>query len=629
MPSNSSRHGFLKMLAVLLFLSLAWGETVASEDLSERPVARDGIIDLTDYSLGKSEFLPLNGEWLFLFDEFADPGQPFPRQRAHIVPVPDSWSNYPVGDGNAPIFGYASYYLELKLPESVIGEVALDVPNIGPGYTLYVNGQLVNKLGERGSSKSTSVPQYGPAVISLPEGAQSVELLFHMSNFRYHWAGIWYPVNLGFEETVQKHRNSTIQWGFFVAGVFAVIALFHFVFWLMRRNDWLSLTYVAVTLLALIRVVSTDETIILQLFPNMPFWLLMKLEYGAFYLLISASMLFMRLAFPAEVNRRLSSAIIALGAAGGLFVAVTPALWFVEFVGFYQLVSLLAISFFVHISIKAIKNKRDGAKFIVFGGTVFFGFILNDLLYARYLIDTGYFIDIGLCGFILSQSILINSRFAKTSALNKKLLGDVEKRNIALNDLTYNLESKVQQRTQELESAMEEIKTLALTDELTGLANRRAFLQVSQFEQSQAERYNGKFSIGLIDIDNFKSVNDTFGHDAGDEVLRSIARTIEEATRAQDKVARWGGEEFIILLTKTSMDSVREVLERVRRLVAETPVHVGNETIQPTITIGVAGSEEKATIDEIIQLADTRLYSGKNHGKNQVCLAADNVPTTY
>ena len=615
------------MLVVVFAVAFAWAASVVPATQAERPLAQDGVFDLTNYSLGESELLPLDGEWLFLLNEFANPEQAFPRQRAQAVLVPDTWSDYQVDGKNVSVFGYSSFYLKLMLPKSLPGKLALEIPNEGPGYALYVNGQLMKSVGEPGKSKKTSRPQHaGIVMVPLPDNAQSVELLFHISNFTYNWAGLWYSINLGFEKAIDQHRKSASQWAFFVAGVFAVTALFHLTFWFMRRDDWLSLTYVTVTLLALTRTVSTDETIILSLFPNMPFWLLMKLEYGSFYLLIAASMAFMRLAFPEETNRCLSRAIMTLGVAGGLLVILTPVLWYAQLVSFYQLLSILAMSLFVYIATTAIKNNRDGAKYIVVGAAIFFAFTLNDILYARAIITTGYLIDIGLCGMILSQSILINSRFVKTLALNKQLLSTVKKHNAALHDLTQSLESKVRQRTEELESAVEEIKALALTDELTGLANRRAFLQVSRYEQSQVERHGTDFSIGLIDIDDFKSVNDTFGHDAGDEVLRSVAITIKDATRAQDKVARWGGEEFIILLPKTSMENVMEVLERVRRRVAETPIYVGNETVQPTITIGAASSEERRTIDEVIQLADVRLYFGKSHGKNQVCLTADNGP---
>ncbi|MAM87234.1 MAG: hypothetical protein CME36_07995 [unclassified Hahellaceae] len=621
-------------LRILTLLMLAFTLTHASLSHasaaveSERPLAQAGIIDLTDYPLGTSELLPLDGEWLFLFGEFADPNEPFPHDRAHTVVVPDSWNFYELDGEAVPVMGYTSYYLKLELPESLTGKLGLRIPNEGPGYALYINGSLAKQIGVPGTTEASSTPQYGTASISLPEDAQTVELLFHVSNFSYNWAGLWYSVELGFADTVHQQRNADIYWDFFVAGIFCVTALFHLSFWLMRRNDWLSLAYVAVTVLALARTVSTGETIMLFLFPDLPFSILMKLEYGSFYALTAASMLFTKFAFPAETDPRAARLVVGLGCAGFLFVVFTPIVWFAELVTFYQLLSLVAILYFVYIAIKAIHNNRDGAKLIVFGWSTFFIFILNDILYAKLIIQTGYWLDIGLCVMILSQSILINSRFVNTSKQNKMLLRTVEKRNLALNDLTHNLELKVQQRTQELQTAMEEIETLAMTDELTGLSNRRAFLQLTHYEQSRVQRYPSLFCIGLIDIDNFKSVNDTFGHDVGDEVLKTVARTIRKATRPQDKVARWGGEEFIILFPKTSRDDVIHVAERVRRLIAETPVAVGEVAIQPTITMGVAGSEEKETIQELIQLADARLYYGKHHGKNRVCITVDDEPQT-
>ena len=125
-----------------------------------------------------------------------------------------------------------------------------------------------------------------------------------------------------------------------------------------------------------------------------------------------------------------------------------------------------------------------------------------------------------------------------------------------------------------------------------------------------------KFSIIISDIDNFKKFNDTFGHNAGDDVLKSVAISARKVIRDRDVYARYGGEEFLTLVNNSDKNSAYLVAERIRKAIEETKIHLEGEDRKITVTLGVASVDESDHISSLLELADQRLYEGKKRGKN-------------
>lgn len=161
----------------------------------------------------------------------------------------------------------------------------------------------------------------------------------------------------------------------------------------------------------------------------------------------------------------------------------------------------------------------------------------------------------------------------------------------------------------------------ATRDNLTGLLNREYFFEQLEQEIRKSERDRALFSVGIIDIDHFKNVNDTFGHQAGDRVLQSLASFLENSLRGADIVARYGGEEFVFILDDSGRENAAAVLDRVRLMIAETEMD-SQQHILITFSCGIADiSEVSGSADaagELISIADRRLYAAKNSGRNRV-----------
>ncbi len=166
---------------------------------------------------------------------------------------------------------------------------------------------------------------------------------------------------------------------------------------------------------------------------------------------------------------------------------------------------------------------------------------------------------------------------------------------------------------------------LATTDSLTGLTNRRVFMEELTKEAARSSRYHRNFSLLMVDIDHFKWVNDTHGHQSGDAVLRSMGGILKDQLRVVDLVARYGGEEFAILLPETDASGVKLVGDRLRRAIAQTPFLLPDgKEIELTVSIGIASFPLCARIpSELIKRADQALYVSKEAGRNQVHLYSD------
>jgi diguanylate cyclase (GGDEF)-like protein len=167
-------------------------------------------------------------------------------------------------------------------------------------------------------------------------------------------------------------------------------------------------------------------------------------------------------------------------------------------------------------------------------------------------------------------------------------------------------------------------KHLSETDEMTGLMNRRSFTEVIANEHIKSTRYNHAYSILMIDADGLKMINDEHGHEAGDKMITSLAKTLENCMRETDSLARHGGDEFIMLLPETSRSQAKDAAERIRKAVENTSFDMGGNLVKATVSIGVSSYPEDAdNAEDVLSKADSALYKSKREGRNQVCTAVD------
>jgi len=175
---------------------------------------------------------------------------------------------------------------------------------------------------------------------------------------------------------------------------------------------------------------------------------------------------------------------------------------------------------------------------------------------------------------------------------------------------------KIKQKETGLENQNERLSRLANVDPLTELLNRRSINQKLELSMQRKINLNVDFTVAIADIDNFKDLNDTRGHDCGDKVLKNIAEEIKRAVRDSDYVCRWGGEEILILFCGSGQEASGRVLERIRKNIEENGGMYQGSRIDVTMTFGVSSSEKYSSVKDIILKADENLYHGKKSGKN-------------
>jgi len=175
-------------------------------------------------------------------------------------------------------------------------------------------------------------------------------------------------------------------------------------------------------------------------------------------------------------------------------------------------------------------------------------------------------------------------------------------------------------RVGELETELRRLAEEVSTDQLTQVANRRGMLAAFDAEKSRLERAGGSLAVGLLDIDNFKRLNDELGHAAGDVALKSLAAVVSKTLRPSDVVARFGGEEFVVLLPDTAVDEGQQILTRLQRSLSGGLFMHENKPIFVTFSAGVTDYRAGEALELALERADQALYEAKRSGKNRTCI---------
>lgn len=180
-------------------------------------------------------------------------------------------------------------------------------------------------------------------------------------------------------------------------------------------------------------------------------------------------------------------------------------------------------------------------------------------------------------------------------------------------------EVKLRAMTESLSARSVTLEQAALTDGLTGMQNRRFFDDALREYLDEFGRIGKPVGLMILDLDHFKAVNDTHGHDVGDEVLRSVANCLQDFTRYHDVVARLGGEEFAVVVPNMGEEHLWKFAERIRKAIASLVIGTGNVSLKVTTSVGLAVWDGKESPDEFYRRADKRLYRAKQLGRNRVC----------
>ncbi len=604
--------------ARLFLISVLFG--IASAPVTaigvSRPQAEAGVIDLRGREFSHNQVFTLGGEWEFVFGSFVEPDV-VPRNRplppAYHVALPSTWSGFSYNGEPLPGTGFATYRLRVLLDEDIPERLAVIFPALETAYVLYVNGDVVAGAGTIGTNRDATVPLWKPVTVDFTVSrGDSLELLIHIANFEHARGGVAMMPRIGSVEAIRVFRERRAGIKLLTFGSLLMIALYHGAVFLMRRTEKGALYFALFSLVMAARSLVIDEHVILLFLPVLPWHLHIRLTYLTISLLVPVFLYYIVSLYPRETYPLANRALLAISIAYALVIVFGPPMVFSALLLPFQVVVIVAAIYCVVTLVLAwYRNRTDAALF--FGAfAVYLGFVVNDILYHRMIIDTAYLAPTGFLVFVFLQAVILARRYS----------------------LAYvRIEELFREKTK-LEGTTITLKSLTRLDALTSIANRRRLDEYLQQEWKRACRDETSLACVMIDIDHFKRYNDSKGHLAGDEVLRLIADTLSRSVhRPADLPVRYGGEEFAVLLPETDRAGAFALAEIIRAAVRNLaipgcgPEDGTGETRPVTVSLGCAAmvpTQDGEPLD-LIRRADIALYLAKQNGRDRVELFADDT----
>lgn len=527
------------------FFLLLFGTFSLFASARETPLAVQGVLDLSQWDLAEDGNIPLHGEWSFRWKEWADPGRElFPRDTFDYISLPSYWNKSDGGKESLPGHGYATYQLKIILPEPGL-KLSLNLKFILTSYTLFADGIKLHTNGKPGMSKETSSPNTRPQVVDIFPTGDTLLLTLHVSNYDLQEGGIFEDITLGEIGRIRQERESRLAFDLFIASGILVMAFYHIGIYLFIKDEKKSLYFSLFCFLMTLRGLVTGEMFLTQLFPAMPWGILLTLEYLTFYAGVPFFFLYLKNLYPDE-QHVLVTRLFLIGTSFFVMVILfTSPSVFNKTLIIYQIITLFFCGYALFIMGKAVYKKKQSSRILLFGFLILFTAFLNDILHSNEIIHTGFITPVGLLAFIFSQAMLILNR-------NAKAYLTVEQQKDELLE-THDLLVRSRQGT-----ILGLAKLAEYRDENTGLhlERMREYCRIIASQLSQKEAYRGYITDRYLD-DLYQSA---ILHDIGkvavpDSVLLKKGQLDKKEFEQIKKHTLIGGDALLSIESQTQMKS--------------------------------------------------------------------------
>jgi diguanylate cyclase (GGDEF)-like protein len=525
-----------------------------------------------------SGVIALDGPWRFHAGDGAFASPTFVDTAWKTVTVPDAWN----GRGATAPRGYAWYRARIERGRTPDQQIGLQVRAAGMAFEVYVDGVSLGGVGGL-------PPDYRPRTVipaTFPIPLSSDEPGVHVVAVRVYSAesgpafGPVFVAPLS-EFLAAQHRDDFYMLG--AAALFIGLAIYQAVFWARRREAAEHLYIFLFSAFLALYFVNWMPSVRLALSPLID-WFRLYLALSA--AAITALALGARYVFEVEPENVLARSAGALAILFGLLVPLSllvpdwsMARWTERFV--YNTGVVAAGAVLVGMAVAARRRDMEHARALFWGSVVLVGTVAHDVALSWGMLPRwgggGITVQYGAVAFVVSVAYTTAAKFADS-------------------------------------------QTTALYDRLTGLYRREVVMDALAREIRRAGRVHQPVAVVMTDIDRFKGVNDSIGHQGGDKVLAEVARRLADAGRAVDWLGRYGGDEFIAVLAATGAAGGVQAAERFRAAVAALPIETGRSVHSLTISAGVAsydGGEEWLTAEQLVGAADAGLYRAKEAGRNR------------
>ncbi len=578
------------------------------------PKPVNGVLDLSNWSLEKDGIVSLKGEWLFYFHQFLT-HEDFEKGvdvTPTLVEIPSTIKSMATDKPFEENNFYGTMRLVIKLPE---GSKAYGLRSdiILTSYKLYIDGELYGEVGKVGTGQENSVPYYNILTSYFHPQGNEVEIIYHTSDYTANDCTIAAP-KFGLADQIAGEAQLGLGRDLFLFGMLLIMGIYHFGLYIMRAKDRAPLCFGVFCLLFSLRMLLVGERF-LPSHLNLGFFVYGRMAYFSVFIGFAALCGFLYYALDGLFAKWFLKGSAALGALFGFIALWMPYTWADKLLMIYAVFGFILLGYALIRLIAGTLKKRPFANIVLLGFSFLGITLINDLVYQITLANTPSLIPLGVSVFTFTQAYTLSAKFSNAYTRAEHLSVENESILSELKLVNSNLEFLVQERTLDLQKALNEMEIMSKTDYLTKLPNRR--LVLSKIKELMKRKKN--FYIGLADVDHFKNINDRFGHTKGDEILVRLSSILSMAVGDSGFVGRWGGEEFLIVIEADQIEAMLDKANSIRKAAEEYRHEDIGENI--TLTIGLCKYQKNVTIETMIANADKALYQGKLAGRNQCMIA--------
>jgi diguanylate cyclase (GGDEF)-like protein len=524
---------------------------------------------------------------------------------------------------------FGTYMLRLNNLSRTFNEPAIRMRNVNDAWQAWWidesgQTQLLGASGKISKNYEAQQMRFKTSILQLPKNVNSGILVVYLSAQLYKRAGMYGAFEVREFELANKSLLSDLVSRVALIAIGLLVVFQNLLFYLSRPKERVLLLLAVFAFSVLVRAAVSTDYVYYLLGDPVYFDILLRLEYIAIVWPAVAAAHFFSCLYPAKFSTqavRLGYLIVFVVVT---FTVLMPLKQVVDHLFYYQ--GLLGIfSFYtIWLVVNSMVVKPYRSRLMIISSFALFGGVLNDVIAALSSSYNMYISEYTLFLFLFAQTQYHSLRFV--SALDMA------------EHLTNNLQQEVAQKTNELSIRNREledkadylklqhdrIKELSETDHLTGLYNRQTFDGYFELKFTEAIKQTENLSLIMLDIDNFKKINDSYGHQVGDECLQAVAKYLQKANlRKNDFVARYGGEELVIVLTNTNIKGAEDISQRICNGLSQIKCGAQQHSIIMTASFGVAELvyNQANSMTQLLKLADDALYQAKARGKNQVVKA--------
>lgn len=633
-----------KVISILCFLFIGILITLYYTSADRTPYFEKGRLDVADH-LSEEKVISLDGEWAFYWQMLLEPAD-FKSQKLPepaFINLPSTWGDM-VADRDKEYATYRLIMTNLKPNESY----GLIKKNIRVACKIFVNGQLVFQDGTPSNNPASEIMGNTPSLILFKPDSSSADIVIQVSDFGYYRGGIVESIRFGKILDVQHEYLQNVIFEAIVFSTLMVIGLILLILVIVfdefrKREPASYFLPVSVMSFAIINGLLSQRLLKL-LFYEMTTETQVRIEYVAVCLFFISLFISIYL-----MDRKLLSKVFVVILSGmysilGVMVIFIPLenQWIWPLIGGVTLLVLPIV--LVIILYRFIFNKGISIKFEEHILLIFIMLLTNIYNLDLILFTAGYRQDMklalisaamyGVIWFMLIafRVYIVNIKLIDTEGELQVALDELEVHRNEILAAYEHLEIEVMERTEDLSKANEQlrievelrqrneskIERLAFYDQLTDIPNRRFFYDHIESKILYSQEHDGKFALLFLDLDGFKAVNDSCGHDCGDRLLQMVADTLKNMIGPDDFVARLGGDEFVIILNQTNdIEFIKVFCDRLLEKASEKMDVYGNH-VSVGVSMGIAiYPEDGFTSNELIKCADDAMYKAKYAGKNR------------